>query len=84
MPETMDARGPLRSAAWIAEHLAGGSLCRDSADAVAFRGTTRDIVLSSSPPADAHYISMTGCLICHPDYATSKGVAHRLGFGTPF
>ena len=65
------------------EHFAGGSLCRTSADADSFRASRRDVVLSSSPPANATYTGMTGCLVCHPDYATEKTLAHRLGFRVP-
>lgn len=65
------------------EHLPGGSLCRVSVDSGSLRGTKQDIVLSSSPPADATYVGMSGCLVCHPGYDTEEQLAHRLGFRVP-
>jgi len=70
-------------AAGDTEHFPGGSLCRESAAASAFRASTRNITMSSSPPASATYAGMTTCLTCHPDEATEKGLAHRLGFKVP-
>ena len=49
------------------EHLPGGSLCRVSVKAEDLRATTQDIVVTSSPPADAEYVGMSGCLVCHED-----------------
>jgi hypothetical protein len=66
-----------------AEHLPGGSYCRQSVDAAALRASTLDIVLSSSPTAGATYAGMSACLICHAEYATEKTLAHRLGFRVP-
>jgi len=65
------------------EHLPGGSLCRHSTSADSLRGSTSDIVLSSSPPGHAVYVGMSTCLICHTEYATEKTLAHRLGFRVP-
>lgn len=65
------------------EHFPGGSFCRTAAPATAFRGTTRDIVVSSSPPDHAVYVGMSTCLICHEEYSTEKTLAHRLGFRVP-
>jgi hypothetical protein len=65
------------------EHLPGGTYCRKSESAAAFRASTLDITLTSSPPAGATYIGMTSCLNCHAEYATEKSVAHRLGFRVP-
>lgn len=66
-----------------AEHLRGGSLCRQALDAEALRATQRDIVMSSSPPSDATYVGMSSCLTCHESYATEKTLAHRLGLRVP-
>ncbi|MCA9000360.1 MAG: hypothetical protein KDB61_00455 [Planctomycetes bacterium] len=65
------------------EHLPGGSLCRSSIKAEALRASEIDIVLSSSPPDDATYVGMSGCLVCHEEYGTEKKMAHRLGFRVP-
>ena len=65
------------------EHIPGGSACRVSYDADELRGTTMDISMSSSPSAAATFVGMSTCLACHPDDATEKEVAHRLGFKVP-
>jgi len=65
------------------DHFAGGSLCRKSEDATAFRANRLDITLSSNPPASATYTGMTTCLTCHPEQESYKGVAMRLGFRVP-
>jgi hypothetical protein len=65
------------------EHLRGGSYCTQSATADALRASTRDIVMSSSPPATATYAGMSACLTCHAEYDTEKTLAHRLGFRVP-
>jgi len=65
------------------EHLPGGSLCRVSGSADSFRGTTQNITVSSSPPADAAYVGMSACLVCHGEYDTEITLAHRLGFRVP-
>jgi len=65
------------------EHLRGGNLCRQSADAKTLRASNVDIVLSSSPPAAANFVGMSSCLVCHPQYATEETLAHRLGFRVP-
>ncbi|MEW6071263.1 MAG: hypothetical protein AB1726_01535 [Planctomycetota bacterium] len=70
-------------AAGDTEHLPGGSLCRTAVSGAALRGTTQDIVMSSSPPAAATYVGMTACLICHNEYTTELSLAHRLGFKVP-
>ena len=66
-----------------AEHLPGGSMCRESRDAVELRGSTEKVMVSSSPSSAATYVGMTTCLVCHPDEATEKTLAHRLGFRVP-
>jgi hypothetical protein len=65
------------------EYLPGGSVCRTSLKAEALRAAELDIVLSSSPPANATYVGMSGCLVCHEEYGTEKKLAHRLGFRVP-
>jgi hypothetical protein len=65
------------------EHLPGGSLCRVAVNAADLRATTQDIVVTSSPPSEAEYVGMSGCLVCHEEYATEKKLAHRLGFRVP-
>ncbi|MCA9003581.1 MAG: hypothetical protein KDB61_16775, partial [Planctomycetes bacterium] len=73
----------VKPAATDLEHLAGGNLCRVSVPATSLRATVQDIVISSSPPASAHYLGMSSCLVCHAEYATEKKLAHRLGFRVP-
>ena len=65
------------------EHLPGGTYCRESEEAVAFRARVLDITLTSSPPAGATYIGMQACLSCHAEYDSEKTLAHRLGFRVP-
>ncbi|RMH02950.1 MAG: hypothetical protein D6702_07345, partial [Planctomycetota bacterium] len=65
------------------EYLPGGSWCRESVDASGLRGRDVTLVVSSSPSATATYVGMSTCLGCHGEYATEKGLAHRLGFTVP-
>ncbi len=73
----------VQPAAADTEHLPGGSWCRESVDAAGLRGRNVTIKLSSSPSTSATYVGMVTCLLCHPDEATEKTVAHRLGFKVP-
>ena len=70
-------------AATDTEHFPGGDHCREAADAVALRATTRNIVLSSGPSDAATFVGMSTCLTCHPDEEGQKTHAHRLGFAVP-
>ncbi|MBC8329398.1 MAG: hypothetical protein H8E31_11695 [Planctomycetes bacterium] len=65
------------------EYLPGGSWCRDSVNATGLRAQDVTLTLSSSPSAAATFVGMSTCLGCHAEYATEKGLAHRLGFTVP-
>ncbi len=65
------------------EYLPGGSMCRDSVSATGLRGQNLTLTLSSSPSSAATFVGMSACLACHAEYATEKGLAHRLGFTVP-
>ncbi len=65
------------------EHLPGGDWSRRSVNASGLRGQNAKINLSSQPGGAATFIGMTACLVCHPDEASFKAFAHRLGFRVP-
>jgi len=73
----------VKSAVGDTEHLPGGSWSRRSVNASGLRGQNAKIYLSSTPGGSATFIGMTSCLVCHPDEATFKGFAHRIGFRVP-
>lgn len=66
-----------------AEHLPGGSECRESYLAEDLKGQNLAITMTSSAPANATYVGMSQCLTCHPEYNSYKQVAMRLGFRKP-
>ena len=65
------------------ENLPGGDASRLAVSATTFLGLTRDLVVSSKPPAAAVYAGTSVCLSCHQSYSTFTQHAHRLGFAVP-
>ena len=66
-----------------ANHLPGGSLCRDSLKESGLRGMDLEISVSGVTGTDAHYMGADRCLECHPDHSGTKSLAHSLGFKVP-
>lgn len=66
-----------------ADHLPGGSLCRNAVTGASLDNTVTAIEVSTTPSATATYIGSSECLVCHVDYADQKKTAHKHGIMVP-
>lgn len=66
-----------------ADHLPGGSLCRNAVTGASLDNTVTAVTVSTTPSTDATYIGSSDCLECHADYADQKKTAHKHGIMVP-
>lgn len=62
-----------------ADHLPGGSICRESRPGSSLNNTTTQIEVSTTPSAAAAFVGSSTCLLCHTSYSTEKKTMHKLG-----
>lgn len=66
-----------------ADHLPGGSLCRNAVSGASLNNTQTAIKVSTRQSASAMYIGSSTCLVCHASYGTEKQTLHKLGIMVP-
>ena len=66
-----------------ADHLPGGSICREAKAGSTLNNVSTDIVVSTTPSSSATFVGTSQCLGCHSGYATMKKTMHKLGFMAP-
>ena len=66
-----------------ADHLPGGSLCRNAVTGASLDNKVTAVEVSTTPSATATYIGSSDCLVCHVDYADQKKTAHKHGIMVP-
>jgi predicted CXXCH cytochrome family protein len=66
-----------------ADHLPGGSKCRDAVTGSSLNNATTAIEVSTTPSSSATFVGTSACLSCHSEYATVKQTMHKLGFMAP-
>ena len=61
-----------------ADHLPGGSKCRDAVTGSSLNNATTAIEVSTTPSSSATFVGTSACLGCHAGYATVNQTMHKL------